>query len=93
MDTVVDETPPFAPDTVVCGAGTELVDNICVLVDEPKDDPGNNNDPAPNSTLININGRDLITGLFGGFIAAGVVSVILALMYRASRRKPRATVS
>ena len=76
-------------DTSKCGPGTVLVDDTCVL--ELSDSTSVVNDDEsetiPAVSTAKVSGRELVTGVIAGFVIAGFVGVILALMHRASRRK------
>ena len=60
-----------------CGPGTMLVDDACVLVQ----------DVAPETDNPQVSDKEVVYGVIGGFVIAGAIGIVLALMYRASRRK------
>ena len=81
-----------------CGPGTVLVDGVCMIEGTPESDT--EQESESDTTLAPQNGdsdaradvsgptyRDLVFGTAGGFLAAGIIGVILALIYRANRRK------
>lgn len=80
-----------------CGPGTMLVDGVCILEETPEADAEqeavqeaeSSTAPAPQSGGgdTRADNRGLIFGAAGGFLAAGIIAVILALIYRANRRK------
>ncbi len=76
-------------DTSKCGPGTVLVDDTCVLELSDSTSVVNDDEPEtiPAASTAKVSGRELVTGVIAGFVIAGFVGVILALMHRANRRK------
>lgn len=95
----VGETPPqpsqdgpaSGEPSIECGPGTVLVDDVCILEEPPESDMEEAESytaPAPqNGGDTRADNRDLIFGAAGGFLAAGVIAVLLALIHRADRRR------
>lgn len=91
-----EDGPASGEPSIGCGPGTVLVDGVCVLEETPESDVEQEaaqeaetyTAPAPQSGGdTRADNRDLIFGAAGGFLAAGIIAVILALIYRANRRK------
>ena len=76
-------------DDTKCGPGTVLVDGACVLDSSDSSSVVNDDESEsiPVSSNTKINGRDLVAGVVAGFVVAGFVGVILALIHRAGRKK------
>ncbi|MCE2497496.1 MAG: hypothetical protein J4F28_00590 [Nitrosopumilaceae archaeon] len=85
--------PASGEPSTGCGPGTVLVDGVCVLEEQPESDMEQEAEsytaPAPQNggSDARADARGLIFGAAGGFLAAGIIAVILALIYRADRRK------
>ena len=94
-DTLVDDT--LVDDTLVdqntnqCGPGTVLENNVCIL--DERCGPGTvleNNECVLDSTSTKSsssgNGRELIIGIVGAFVIAGIVGIIFGLISRSNRK-------
>ncbi|MDC4221251.1 MAG: hypothetical protein MTZ47_05940, partial [Candidatus Nitrosopumilus limneticus] len=57
-----------------CGPGTVLENNECVL------------DSTPSKSSSSGNGRELIIGIVGAFVIAGIVGIIFGLISRSNRK-------
>jgi len=85
----VDE--PVNQNTNQCGPGTVLENNVCIL--DERCGPGtvleNNEcvlDSIPSKSSSSGNGRELIIGIVGAFVIAGIVGIIFGLISRSSRK-------
>ena len=86
----IDDTPKTqcGPGTVLkdgvctldekCGPGTILVDGVCTLVEST---------PKPTDTSVKGMGKELIVGVVGAFVIAGVIGIIVALISKANKSK------
>ena len=87
----IDDSPEHADSDDTCGPGTVLVDGICEIDDSPEHADSDATGTAPSNTSGQSGsmgfGRDLVFATVAGFVVAGAVGVIFALMARASRRK------
>lgn len=87
-----EDGPASGEPSTGCGPGTVLVDGVCIL-EEPlgsgmEQDAESDTAPVPQGGGdARADSRGLIFGAAGGFLAAGIIAVILALIYRADRRK------
>lgn len=92
-----EDGPTSVEPSTGCGPGTVLVDGVCILEETPEADvkqeavqeAESDTAPAPQGggSDTRADNRGLIFGAAGGFLAAGIIAVILALIYRANRRK------
>ena len=93
-----EDGPESGEPSTGCGPGTVLVDGVCMLegtaesdtVQESESDTTlapQNGDSNARADVSGPTYRDLVFGTAGGFLAAGIIGVILALIYRANRRK------
>ena len=73
-----DDAQTYTQPEDMCGPGTMLVGDECVLAQGDK----------PDASDTSISNKEVIYGVVGGFVIAGAVGIVMALMYRASRRKP-----
>ena len=85
----VDE--PVNQNTNQCGPGTVLENNVCIL--DERCGPGtvleNNEcvlDSTPSKSSSSGNGRELIIGIVGAFVIAGIVGIIFGLISRSNRK-------
>ena len=86
----VDDTPKTqcGPGTVLkdgvctldekCGPGTILVDGVCTLVEST---------PKSTDTSVKGLGKELIVGVVGAFVIAGIIGIIVALISKANKSK------
>ena len=87
--------PASGEPSTVCGPGTVLVGGVCMLEEPPgsgtEQEAESDAAPVPQSGGgggdARADSRGLAFGAAGGFLAAGIIAVILALIYRAGRRK------
>ncbi len=95
---LAEDGPASGEPSTGCGPGTVLVDGVCMIEGMAESDT--EQEAESDTTLASQNGdsgaradvsgptyRDLVFGTAGGFLAAGIIGVILALIYRANRRK------
>ena len=92
-----EDVPASGGPSTECGPGTVLVDGVCMLEGQPESDmeqdavqeaePDGAPAPQNGGSDARADNRGLIVGAAGGFLAAGIIAVILALIYRANRRK------
>jgi len=89
--TPVVEKPTVEKPKVECGEGTILKDGVCVL--DERCGPGTvlkngvcEAEPVPTTPTKGL-GTQLIYALVGGFIIAGIVGVVLALMSKAGKSR------
>ncbi len=82
---------PVNQNTNQCGPGTVLENNVCIL--DERCGPGtvleNNEcvlDSIPSKSSSSGNGRELIIGIVGAFVIAGIVGIIFGLISRSSRK-------
>ena len=98
LEGTAEDGPASGEPSTGCGPGTVLVDGVCMLEGTAESDAGqgaeSDTTPAPQNggsdARADVSGptyRDLVFGTAGGFLAAGIIGVILALIYRANRRK------
>ena len=85
----VDE--PVNQNTNQCGPGTVLENNVCIL--DERCGPGtvleNNEcvlDSIPSKSSSSGNSRELIIGIVGAFVIAGIVGIIFGLISRSNRK-------
>ena len=85
----VDE--PVNQNTNQCGPGTVLENNVCIL--DERCGPGtvleNNEcvlDSIPSKSSSSGNSRELIIGIVGAFVIAGIVGTIFGLISRSNRK-------
>ena len=86
----IDDTPKTqcGPGTVLtdgictldekCGPGTILVDGVCTLVEST---------PKSTDTSVKGLGKELIVGVVGAFVIAGIIGIIVALISKANKSK------
>jgi len=98
LEGTAEDGPESGEPSTECGPGTVLVDGVCMLegtaesdtVQESESDTAlalQNGDSDARADVSGPTYRDLVFGTAGGFLAAGIIGVILALIYRANRRK------
>ena len=82
---------PVNQNTNQCGPGTVLENNVCIL--DERCGPGtvleNNEcvlDSTPSKSSSSGNGRELIIGIVGAFVIAGIVGIIFGLISRSNRK-------
>ncbi|TAK19739.1 MAG: hypothetical protein EPO37_04360, partial [Nitrosarchaeum sp.] len=87
----VEETPTDEKPKTECGVGTVLKDGVCVL--DERCGPGTVltdgvcvAEPTSEAPARGL-GTQLIIGLVGSFIIAGVIGLVLAIMSKASKSK------
>ena len=61
----------------MCGPGTILQDDVCVVTDSESSD----------DSSTKMSGSGLVFGTVGAFIVAGAVGGILGLIYKAGQRR------
>ena len=90
-EAIPEETPADEQPKTECGAGTILKDGVCVL--DERCGPGTVltdgvcvSEPTSESPARGL-GTQLIIGLVGSFIIAGIIGLVLAIMSKASKSK------
>ena len=90
-ETVPEETPTVETPKTECGVGTILKDDVCVL--DERCGPGTVltdgvcvAEPTSETPARGL-GTQLIIGLVGSFIIAGIIGLVLAIMSKASKSK------
>ena len=97
LEEALDETPEQIDDTpkTQCGPGTVLKDGVCTL--DEKCGPGTilvdgvctlvESTPKSTDTSVKGLGKELIVGVVGAFVIAGIIGIVVALISKANKSK------